>query len=187
MTTKDVLTLALEALEAAEFVYKVGLLASPVAVKAVKTKRDAAITAIKQAQAQPFSPRELLIANEQYRHEQQQKRAQAQQFMGFDVVLDPTMAPNEMKLVQAESTQFNFEQAVRNELNEAMRPHAEAIDREVFKMDSGTNKERGWIDVDFGAVFVALIFVGAVFGITGYMLAAWAWPYIKQMILWSLT
>lgn len=33
---------------------------------------------------------------------------------------------------QAEPTQINLEQIVRNELNEAMRPHAEAIDREVF-------------------------------------------------------
>jgi hypothetical protein len=58
MTTKDTLALALEALEAAEFVYTVGLLSPPEAVKAVKTKRDAAITAIKQAQQaqEPVEP-----------------------------------------------------------------------------------------------------------------------------------
>ena len=71
MTTKDVLALALEALEEHDGNYAQS--------NASAARVNAAITAIKQAQAQ--------------------------QFMGFDVVLDPTMAPDEMKLVQAQQAQ----------------------------------------------------------------------------------
>jgi len=44
----------------------------------------------------------------------------------------------------------------------------------------------GYIDLDFGAIFVALIIFGAILGIGGYKFAAWVWPHIKQLILWSL-
>lgn len=48
-------------------------------------------------------------------------------------------------------------------------------------------KQTGFIDIDFTAVFITLIIVGAVLGIVGYKAFTWAWPHIKQFILWSLT
>lgn len=48
---------------------------------------------------------------------------------------------------------------------------------------SGVLKSQGgFIDIDFGALFFALIVIGAVLGATGLVVVQWLWPIVKQFI-----
>ena len=48
-------------------------------------------------------------------------------------------------------------------------------------------KQRGYLNLDLGGFLVAVLIVGAILGGAMYAFAGWAWPHVKQLIIWSLT
>lgn len=43
-------------------------------------------------------------------------------------------------------------------------------------------KHKGYIDINFGAVFAVLIAIGAILGVLGYLLVSYTWPYVKAWL-----
>lgn len=43
-------------------------------------------------------------------------------------------------------------------------------------------KQRGFVDLNIGAMIVFLLVVGAIAGIAIYKLIAWLWPYLKAFL-----